>query len=101
METNNNTSNNVRIEIGAHMMLMSDEVMNKLNNIKESEYMLDEVDKMTAKLIDIYKESEFEGKFFSAKEAMDMISTLADMKADYKFLTKLEITEVEQEEIEG
>ena len=57
--------------------------------------MQEQIDEVIGKIINIYQESSFEGDFLKSDEAMQILSLLHDIKLDYKFLTSLDIEEME------
>ena len=82
----------MKIGVGAYTIGLNDEIMQKLSNMSECEYMIEDLEKIISKIIDLWQGIYEFGELISAEESMRMINTLHEAKKDYAFLTSLNIS---------
>lgn len=85
-------SNKMKIGVGAYTIGLNEDIMQRLSNMSECEYMIEDLEKIISKIIDLWQGIYEFGELISAEESMMMINTLHEAKKDYRFLTSLEIT---------
>lgn len=80
-----------KIGVGSYSIMLNDEILKRFEWLSECGYMVEELQKVIDKIIEIY-DGEFDGgKEISAEDCMQMISILKDAKRDYRFLSTLSI----------
>lgn len=83
--------NNMKVGVGACSIILSEDILTRLQQVSNCDYMNEEIGKIINALIDVYNGYEVYGDIIPAERCMTMISLLRDVQKDYAFLCTLDI----------
>ena len=80
------------IGVGAYKIGLNEEILKRLLILSECEYMIEQLEDLCSKIVNVYNENEGRQGVFNNENSMEAISLIYDIKADYKFLTSMKVT---------
>ena len=88
MKTNEQTT---KIGVGCYSIELNEAIMRRMEMMKDCGYMIDDLQKIITKIVELYQGEWDFGEIISAEDSMRMIATLHEAKKDYAFLTSLNV----------
>lgn len=79
----------MKVGIGQYNIVLTEEILARLQVLAECDYMADDLEKVVSKVIELYQGTYEFGDIISAEDSMRIISTLHEAKKDYRFITSL------------
>lgn len=91
----NKMKDNVSIGVGQYKIELNEEILKRMLLLSQCDYMSECLENIEGQIVSIWQESE--EQYINAKEWMNIISLLHDIRNDYKFVTSLKIIDLERE----
>lgn len=85
----------MRVSAGDNSIMLTEDAVKRLQILSCCDYMPESIDKVIRQIVTYYQES-CSGPDIDAKDAMEMISLLMDIKDDYLFLLSLRMEDEEE-----
>lgn len=83
--------NKTKVSVGEYSMVLTEDILAKMVLLKECEYMVEDLEKIIKRFIELFQGQFDFGDILPADECMRFISTLHEAKKDYTFLSGLEV----------
>ena len=87
----------MKVEIGQYNIVLTEEILARLQVLAECDYMAEDLEKVVSKVIELYQGAYDFGDIISAEDSMHIISTLHEAKKDYRFITSLNVKKKSEE----
>ena len=91
----NKMTENVTIGVGQYKIELNEEILKRMLLLCQCDYMSECLENIEGQIVSIWQESE--EQYINAKDWMNIISLLHDIRNDYKFVTSLKIIDLERE----
>ena len=92
------TNVKTKVAMGAYTISLSEDVLQRFEQLKDSTYMIEDLNRIIDRIIELYQGDYDFGDIIPAEDCMRMINTLHEAKKDYTFLTALNVDKTSSEE---
>ena len=79
------------LRMGKYEMSVTEDVLQHLELICDSDYMEGYLDEIITRIVDIYEGQDTPGDILTSEDAMHIISTLHAARKDYRFLCSMDV----------
>ncbi|MBQ6227709.1 MAG: hypothetical protein IJK08_03980 [Prevotella sp.] len=79
------------LRMGRYEMSVTEDVLQRLELLCDSDYMEGYLDEIITRIVDIYEGQDTPGDILTSDDAMHIISTLHAARKDYRFLCSMNV----------